>query len=569
MLKKAYEQRAYDTDTSMKLTEEALHLSQEYELEKMRGKSLAMQALLYMILGDFDLATNIANEAIEILEQEDDKKGIADAKYVIANCLFKTDDYHRGLSYLLECLSSYRELEDWHSQSKVQKSIGTIYDNFGDTESAVKAYQEAIEAAEKGNEWDLMSNAYNSLAGILQKKGKVKEAAELIEKSINYKEKTKDKRGLAFSLYARGKLFTETGDLKQAEKDLKAAEEIHLAMSEKVGTAMCYHKQGQLYFKMGNHELAKEKLVKALSYSNKHNIVLIKYKANELLHAIAKKEGDFELALKYLQQYIDEKERVINTQTAKVIKSYEYRHEMDAMEQEAIRQKERAEINEQKKIELDSFFYRISHDLKGPITSMMSLAYVAKLEVKDETGQKYIGNFETMANRLNVILDSLLTLTKTSYEKVHQEKIAFRKIIDDCIESYQFLENFPKISFEIDVEKDLAYVSDWSLINTIIQNLIENGIKYARLDQDQPWIKINVAQKDNRIVISVKDNGIGMEKETAENVFTIFFRVNRKIPGTGLGMHILKRAVERLKGDVSVTSEPGQGSEFTVTLPCI
>lgn len=567
LLTQAYEVRATDLEKSIKLAEDALELSNKHELDLQRGRALAALSLFHMITGDFDLAKNMANEAIELLEVANDRKGIADAKYAIAGALYKTDDFHEGLKLLLECFVIYKSLDDLHNQSRVQKSIGTIYENFGDLESAMNAYQQAITFGEKVEDLRLQSNAFNPLAGIFLKLGRKKEAKQLIDKSIEYKNQTEDIRGLAFALYARGKYHIQSGDLDLAEKDFQDALDIHERVHEMVGSAMCYQKQGLLYFKMGKIDFAKECLVKALSYSNKHNIVMVKYKANELLHQIARKEKDYELALKYLQQYISEKERVINTQTAKVIQSYETIHEMASLEQEALRQKERAELYEQKKVELDSFFYRISHDLKGPITSMMSLAYVAKMDIKDEIGRKHIDHFETMAGRLNTILDGLLTLTKTSYDKVHQEAVDFKQVVTDCIDSYQFLENYDKINFESSVDEGIDYVGDWSLVNTIIQNLVENGIKYARLEDNDPRIKISISKINDHIKIRVGDNGVGMDQETADNVFHMFYRVNRKIKGTGLGLHILKRAVERLQGEVSVTSKLGEGSEFVVTLP--
>ena len=346
------------------------------------------------------MSINIANEAIEIFERLNDKKGIADAKYTIAGALYKTDDYKLGLHYLIDCLTTYRNIGDHHNQARVEKSMGTIYEYFGDTESAIKIYESAIVSGEKANDKNLQSNAFNPLAGIYLNHGKMEEAKQLIEKSIAFKNETGDIRGLAFALYGRGKILTMSQKFDLAEKDFLESESIHLKMGEKLGLAMSYHKRGALYIEMDKLDEAEEILVKALEYSNKNNIILIKFKANLLLHEVAQKKGDFKLSLKYLKQYVDEKESVINDRTAKVIESYDVINKMNQLEQDAKIQKEKADIIEKKKIELDSFFYRISHDLKGPITSMMSLNYLARYEVKDEVALKFLEDYETQANRL-------------------------------------------------------------------------------------------------------------------------------------------------------------------------
>lgn len=568
LLDEAYESRVNNLNRSIELCEEALDLSKESADKSCIGKSLSHLALFHMIIGDFDLSINIANEAIDYFEELDDIKGIADAKYTIAGALYKTDDYSRGLNNLIECLSTYKKLGDFHNLARVQKSMGTIYEFFGDTKSATQIYEEAIESGKKAEDLNLQSNAFNPLSGLYLNQGNTKKALDIIEESRKIKEQTGDIRGLAFALYGRGKVFTETNRFEEAERDFIESIKIHEKMGEKLGWAMGHHKLGALYIKMDRLNDARETLVKALEYSNKNKIILIKFKANLLLHEIAKKEKNYELALKYLSQYVEEKESVINDRTAKVIEGYDVITKMHSLELEANAQREKADIIEKKKIELDSFFYRISHDLKGPITSLMSLNYVAKLEVKDEAALKFLSEYDSQANRLNNILDGLLRLTKMSFNEDTKQQIDFEKIIYDCIASYKFLTNYELVEFEIVVDPKVEYEAEWALVNTIAQNLIENGIKYARIDDgNKPFISLSVNQTDSAIELVAKDNGIGMDEKTIENVFVMFFRANRKIEGTGLGLHILKRAVERLNGEISAKSKLGEGTTFKVVLP--
>ena len=154
-----------------------------------------------------------------------------------------------------------------------------------------------------------------------------------------------------------------------------------------------------------------------------------------------------------------------------------------------------------------------------------------------------------------------------SFNEDQKQEIDFEKIVYECIASYKFLTNYEKVEFIVDVDSNIKYEASWALINTIIQNLVENGIKYARTKDNKPKIKISVAQRENNIELIVGDNGIGMDEETVSKIFTMFFRVNRKIEGTGLGLHILKRAVERLDGKVFVESNLGEGTTFKVSLP--
>ena len=566
LLDEAYKLRVHNIQKSISLTEKAYDLGKEAGNKQLIGRSLSLLALFHMIVGDFDLSVNIANQSIEYFQEMNEEKGIADAKYTIAGAYYKRDDFYKGLTYLLDCHTIYSKYGDYHNLGRVQKSMGTIYEYLGDIESASEIYLQAVESGRKAEDLNIQSNAFNPLSGIYLNKGEHEKAMDIIELSIKMKNESGDIRGLGFALYGRGKIYTKASKFDLAEKDFKESIRIHEQMGEKVGWAMSHHKLGALYLEMGELEKAEKMLVEALAYSNKNRIILIKFKSNLLLHEVSKRKGDYEMALKYLTQYLEEKESVLNTRTAKVIDGYAAISKMQSLEREAKAQKEKANIIEKKNIELDSFFYRISHDLKGPINSMISLNYIVKHEIEDEKALKFFNEFEVQSTRLNNILDELLRLTKISYANDRKEKIDFGKLIDGCINSYKYLENFNKINFDVNVET-FDFEAEWSLINSIIQNLVENGIKYARPENNQPKIAINVHRLKDEIVIVTKDNGIGMSEEDAQKIFAMFFRANRKIEGTGLGLHILKRAVERLNGRVKVTSQLGKGSTFTVWLP--
>ena len=106
-------------------------------------------------------------------------------------------------------------------------------------------------------------------------------------------------------------------------------------------------------------------------------------------------------------------------------------------------------------------------------------------------------------------------------------------------------------------------------MNTIIQNLLENAIKYSDTEKEAPYVAVVI--QENRITkaisISVRDNGIGIDKEHQKKIFDMFFRVSNKVQGSGLGMYILKNAIDKLDGKIKLTSQPRVGSEFEVLIP--
>jgi signal transduction histidine kinase len=228
---------------------------------------------------------------------------------------------------------------------------------------------------------------------------------------------------------------------------------------------------------------------------------------------------------------------------------------------------EQTRIIEDKNAELDAFFYRISHDLKGPIASMLGLCILARMDIEDEKALTYIDQQHSQINRLNHIITSLVNLTQLNHADMGKQTIDFAKMIEECIESLRALPNHPLVHFKQMIDPGIEFNSEWALVNGIVQNLIENAIKYSQ--RNSPYVFTRVFQDANFVFIEVQDNGQGIPHEHQGRIFEMFFRATQNASGTGLGLYILKRSVDRLRGTVFFKSTPGVGSTFTVKLPLI
>lgn len=271
------------------------------------------------------------------------------------------------------------------------------------------------------------------------------------------------------------------------------------------------------------------------------------------------KEAAQALALRVQQEATEELEIKVMVRTEQLSKAYEELHE--TLE----KNKQQTKIIEDKNAELDTFFHRISHDLRGPISSLLSLSFLAKIDIKDPVALEYIDKQHQQVERLNQIISGLINLTKLSNGDLQKQKIDFHQLVDDCILSFNSLPNFNRVSFKKEIDDELDFPSEWTLLNAIVQNLIENAIKYSR--PDSPVVNINVKGTPDGIRLTVQDNGQGIPDHHQPRIFEMFFRATRNSTGTGLGLYILKRSVDRLKGTIDFKSKVGEGSSFTINLP--
>lgn len=223
-----------------------------------------------------------------------------------------------------------------------------------------------------------------------------------------------------------------------------------------------------------------------------------------------------------------------------------------------------------KNSQLDTFVYRASHDLRGPIASLIGLHSVAEYEIKDEVSKKYMAMYFDQVKRLNNIVISLTELTRIKDKQADWQEIDFKEMVQESMASFAYVPDFNSIDFRISIRHKKPFISDIGFMRTILQNLIENAIKYRRPQDVGPsWVAVEVydQSKENKIMIKVSDNGVGIPKSLHSKIFNMFFRGNERSQGSGLGLFILKSAVDRLQGDVTIESEELEGATFTVSLP--
>lgn len=577
MLGEAYAGRINNLKRSVELAEEALTISRNIDDKSLTAKSLAQLSLYSMILGDYKKTIAFSEEAIRYFDELGDEHGAADARYNIAGIYYKTDNYHLGLVHMMDCLAVYKKYNDYYNQSRVEKSLGTIYEYFGDQNSAIKSYENAIEAAKMAGDQNLESNAYNNLSGVLLKQDKIEQAAEMIARSMEIKQQTGDIRGYAFAIYGRGKVHAKKHLFFEAEADYKEALRIHLEMGEKLGLGMTYHKLGLLYFEMGNFDLAKKTLNKALEFSNAYNIVIIKFKCSYLLYRIARLENDPARSLEYLERYLKEKEGVINTQTLKVIENYELISQVKGMEKEAQMQKEKAEIMEKKNRAEEAvrvrqeFLSTMSHEIRTPLNAVITITSLLK-EKSDPEDKQLLDSLKFASNNLMRIINDILDLSKLDAGKAHLEtrQAGLKPLLENIWRTYEPMarEKGLKLSLKTDVSLADAYELDETKISQILGNLINNAIKFT----EKGSVIIEVEKMpgsdaaSDHLNFKITDTGEGIAPEFLNEIFESFSQIKpittRRHGGTGLGLAIVKKLVELHEGSIHVSSEVGKGSTF-------
>ncbi|HZD43191.1 MAG TPA: ATP-binding protein, partial [Methanomicrobiales archaeon] len=219
--------------------------------------------------------------------------------------------------------------------------------------------------------------------------------------------------------------------------------------------------------------------------------------------------------------------------------------------------------------DLERFAYVSSHDLQEPLRTMITFTQLLERRYKDNLGPEaddYIQFIVSGGKRMQALINDLLEYSRVNTRGSDLRPTDPSAVIEDALSLLQskIKENAATITYD-----DLPFVMADSLqLQQIFQNLIGNAIKFRR-PHVSPQIHISAKERNGRVEFSVADNGIGIESEYKEKIFVIFQRLHGPdaYEGTGIGLAIVKRIIDRHGGRIWVESEPGKGSTFHFTLP--
>lgn len=217
--------------------------------------------------------------------------------------------------------------------------------------------------------------------------------------------------------------------------------------------------------------------------------------------------------------------------------------------------------------ELDRFLYSTSHDLRSPLSSIKGLVNVARYDTKDEKMHGYFDMMTDRVNRLEFFIKDIIDYSKNAKTGITTEPVNFNHLIDEITADLKYLEGAANIEFKNLVEIPYPVAVDKSRLNIILNNLLANAVKYHDLRKENKWINVRVSNSNHSVKLLVSDNGTGIPEEHQQKIFDMFYRGTFQSTGSGLGLYIVKQAVEKMNGTISVESRPGVGSSFLVTIP--
>jgi light-regulated signal transduction histidine kinase (bacteriophytochrome) len=242
------------------------------------------------------------------------------------------------------------------------------------------------------------------------------------------------------------------------------------------------------------------------------------------------------------------------------------RHAAELEQRVAERTAELREIN----AELESFSYSVSHDLRAPLRSIQGFAQILLEEYDDRleaAGRDYLQRIMAAARRMDALTEDLLTYSRLSRASVELMAVSLEAVVEEVLT--QLEGDIRGNAACVTVEKPLLKVmGHYATLVQVVANLLTNSIKFVAPGV-RPQVRVWTEGRDDRVCLRLRDNGIGIAPDYQERIFRVFERLHgpETYPGTGIGLSIVRKGMDRMGGEVGVESAPGQGSTFWLELP--
>jgi len=621
------------TDSAIKYAQEAIFLSNFYKKYDSIGELYIILGKNYKEKIDFKSSLNYYNLALEVLKNQKGKeKKISDLYNSMGIIYGRIYNYERAFYYFHLAVNNMLKNNETDRLPPVLNNIGLVFLHIKEYEKAKNYFDRALFISKQNNNLASSISALFNLSALYDDLNKHKISLKYQFEALNISLKLNDTLKAAISNLNIGISYNKLNEPNTAIKHLIQAQKTFEKSSDayKYYLTFTFQNLGTSYLKLKDYKKAYDYLKQAYEVSVKINDNGCIKNSFENLSKYYEKVSDYKKALDYYKKYKNINDSIYTKESSDKIAELQVRYETEEKEKEneILRQKNTIQqlaiqkqiylrntfiavsgivillivlvlyrfyikkkankllseknkmITEQKeKLELanatkDKFFTLLAHDLKTPFFVIMKYAHYLKLEIDKMS----INERDSIINELNEytehiygLLENLLTWSRSQRGMIHlkKEMLNISEIINDAIRTYNYEHYIKNITVKTEIPDYMNVYGDKYTLKTVIGNIFNNAIKFTHQNGEISIVaQIN---NDKNIEIAISDNGVGIDEDKINSLFTIGESystegtMNEK--GTGLGLLICKEFIDLNNGVIKVSSQKGIGSTFTIVLP--
>jgi signal transduction histidine kinase len=543
--------------------------------------------------------------SLELREKMRDKRAIYVSLNNIGVIYLELNNLTEALRYFLAAMEIANQ-NGFPPGIELNINIGNCYNKKGDFEKAIIYLQKGIANCGKDCNPVFMTKSYASLAQAYFSLDEFTQAEVFANKSLEVASSIQENASLGLMQFLLAKIDIAKGNNQRAIELLGGI--LSKFPNDNDLLIDTYWSFYQLYGKLGNdktsrlyleryttlkdsvsqHQLASTLAKIQAQYEERANLKTIREQAEilQLKEEVIQRQRQqtifitiiacLGIALTYLLfRFSRELQRKRTDLSIKNKQLYEVQDALRKVNRDldqlvAERTKDLADINQSlasTNEELDYFIYKTSHDIRGPLASLLGLAHLGKLEVTEPVASNYLHQIDGTASKLNAVLSKMAKINQISRGDLKPVLVNLEGLIAGIVARQTAHLPPGKVEISTTVDAEVHLVSDVALMETCLENLISNAIKY-RSDsvRIQPFVKIQVEQKMHVVRVRVIDNGIGIPDMPQEQLFRMFVRASERSETGGIGLYLAKLSATRIFGKLSYSKNEVGHTVFTLLL---
>ncbi len=551
----------------------SLSLSQK-SLDLIDQKNDRLRARILNRIGAANWSRGELLEALINLQKSNElAKAFADSITITRNLSFLGNVYSMAgdqltaIDYSLQAMKMYEQLGIEYRRFAMMNNIGKSYLDDDQLDSARKYLEMATSIFDETMEFMLPIFLFN--CGELEfKSGNIDKSEILMDSVVNLSVPTNDIRGLSRAYQMQAEILLLRNQHREALSHAIEAYRLGKTTGVKEVVQVCAETLSNAYAALGNVENAYQFQLEALEYEDSLQSSIIKYR----LDLSRYNEQDLQIQLLQRTNALREaqstfRKNIIIVLGFVILVSLVFIYLLYQSRQKIERQKEALdEINQFK----SKVFAVVSHDLRSPVQMIVSLSEIISGNMaKPDELQKMLPYISTKVNGLNDLINNLITWARTSFQGEYVEKTTFdaTESLKKLIEEVKNVYPDKNVQIHLNVPEKFILDSDEKIFSIIVRNLITNALKFSK---ENGVVEVTILHENNKIKTFVKDEGIGMDQNQLDKLFTYDSDSRAGTAGesgSGIGLALCKDFVKLLKGDIWAESEPGKGSTFTFVIP--
>ncbi|MBX2946759.1 MAG: tetratricopeptide repeat protein [Cyclobacteriaceae bacterium] len=580
---------------------QALKITEQLGLKRTTARLYAELGWVYKEQFNFDLALNYLNRSLALREAIGDRYGVSNCYNIRGLVYYQQKKYAQAIQDLNTAISMRKAIGHVSGVAASIFNLSLVYEAQGRFQQALNLLYESKAVEENNPDLVNVGITYNQLAALLIKMKRLDEAEQYLNlAAVN--------AGKASSLLLKrnnfryySQLYEAKGDFKKAFEYLKLFQQYDdsvytqasaTKLAELEALYRVEQKEQQIKLLNQEKELQGNKMALQQSRIRAQNIIIGSallglvlvsvFAFNIFLLNKRLQKANFEILeqkeeiqtqteelvdangiLVRLNREISEKNEEIQAQSEELMEANQTINEINVGLEEKIN--ERTNKLKEAYKELDTFFYRSSHDFRRPLTTFMGLSEVAKITVKDQNALELFAKVNETAHTLDRMLVKLQSISDVGAQQLVYKEVFLTEMISEVLLGFKDDIQQKGIKTQINVRLSDVFCSYPAMVKIILENLIENAVQFS--SPNEPYIQVSAFQEHGEVVLEIRDNGQGIDDELKDRIFDMYFRGTERSKGNGLGLYIVRKAVEKLNGTVTWSGKQYAGTTFIVRLP--